>query len=135
MFSGLPPKADTPLTLRHVCLVSSAGKTSPSGYTGGSCSFTFACADEASGPHLAAPRHSKWERHEPLPAPICASGNRLRGSPGCLVDRTSANISVEAGACDCRLCRGRLSRYHRSLMGQWLSERLGQPFIIENRPG
>ena len=26
-------------------------------------------------------------------------------------------------------------RHHRRLIGQWLSERLGQQFVIENRPG
>jgi hypothetical protein len=31
--------------------------------------------------------------------------------------------------------RGRAASHVARLMGQWLSERLGQPFIIENRPG
>jgi tripartite-type tricarboxylate transporter receptor subunit TctC len=32
-------------------------------------------------------------------------------------------------------CRWRGSDITARLIGQWLSERLGQPFIIENRPG
>src|SRR6516165_4814897 len=132
MFSGLPPKVDTPLTLRHVCLVSSAGKTSPSGYTGGSCSFTFACADEASGPHLAAPRHSKWERHEPLPAPICTGCAALPVVSWIAQAQTypSRPVRVIVG-----FAAGGSADIIARLMGQWLSERLGQQFIIENRPG
>ena len=36
---------------------------------------------------------------------------------------------------DRRLSRRRRNRHRRALIGQWLSERLGQPFVIENRPG
>ena len=41
-----------------------------------------------------------------------------------------------AGADHRRLCcRAATSTSSRALMGQWLSERLRQPFIVENRPG
>ena len=47
-----------------------------------------------------------------------------------------ASLSVAAGALDRRLsCRRRGPTSLARLIGQWLSERLGQPFVVENRPG
>jgi Tripartite tricarboxylate transporter family receptor len=46
-----------------------------------------------------------------------------------------ASLSNAAGALDCRVCPRGGNDIVARLMGQWLSERLGQPFVIENRPG
>jgi tripartite-type tricarboxylate transporter receptor subunit TctC len=46
-----------------------------------------------------------------------------------------ASLSVAAGARNCRAgCRKRIG-HGRPIIGQFLSERLGQQFVIENRPG
>jgi hypothetical protein len=45
------------------------------------------------------------------------------------------NRSNATGALDRRVSPGGLGDIVARPMGQWLSERLGQPFIIENRPG
>ena len=47
------------------------------------------------------------------------------GTAGGVTDHESAKLSIAAGVGD----------IFARLMGQWLSERLGGPFIIENRPG
>ena len=47
------------------------------------------------------------------------------GTAGSVTDHESAKLSIAAGVGD----------IFARLMGQWLSERLGRPFIIENRPG
>ena len=46
-----------------------------------------------------------------------------------------ASLSVAAGALDRAVAAGGATDIVARLMGQWLSERLGQPFVIENRPG
>jgi tripartite-type tricarboxylate transporter receptor subunit TctC len=46
-----------------------------------------------------------------------------------------AELSDAPGALNCRICCWRWGDFGARLIGQWLSERLAQPFIIENRPG
>src|SRR5262249_37304513 len=101
----------------------------------GLCSFTFACADEASGPHLALPRSP--------------SGNAMNLSrrqfvylvTGCAALPVVSRIA-RAQTYPTRPVRivvgfpaGGTTDVIARLMGQWLSERLGQQFVIENRPG
>ena len=55
--------------------------------------------------------------------------------PACFACRAGASLSVAASAHGSWQFRRRRNRHHRAPDGQRLSERLGQPFVIENRPG
>src|SRR5262249_46896391 len=68
------------------------------------------------------------ERHETSPSHILASGGSCCRAAGRVGDRTGTDLSDAAGAAGGTDITARL-------IGQWLSERLGQQFIIENRPG
>jgi tripartite-type tricarboxylate transporter receptor subunit TctC len=52
-----------------------------------------------------------------------------------LSNRQGAGLSVTSSALDRRLCRRRHGGRACAPDRQWLSERLGQQFVIENRPG
>jgi tripartite-type tricarboxylate transporter receptor subunit TctC len=45
------------------------------------------------------------------------------------------SLPVAAGAHDRRLSAGQRARHYRPARRQWLSDRLGQNFVVENRPG
>src|SRR5262249_41853477 len=75
------------------------------------------------------------KRHEPAAPPISASGIGCCRVAGRLADREGASLPVSPCAYSRRLCVGGPLDTSARLIAQWLSERLGQQFIIENRPG
>ena len=56
---------------------------------------------------------------------------RFRQSP----PRVGAGLSDAAGAHHRRLAAGSVPDIISRVMAQWLSERLGHPFVVDNRPG
>jgi len=60
---------------------------------------------------------------------ISASGRGRCRAAGFAADCRSASLSDKAGAHHCRF------RRRERLMAQWLSERFGQQFVMDNRPG
>ena len=81
--------------------------------------------DEAGQPpHLLGRRDNFciWPRALPRCRPCRASRGRKPIRRG----RCASIVGFPPGGCARHLAR---------LIGQWLSERLGQPFVIENRPG
>jgi Tripartite tricarboxylate transporter family receptor len=74
-------------------------------------------------------------RNEISTPQIFASGRGRRCAPGRVARCTGAKLSDAAGALGRRVPAGGGTDIIARLIGQWLSERLAQPFIIENRPG
>ena len=74
------------------------------------------------------------DANETSPPKISASGRGRCRAAGRVADRKRASLSDAAGTLHRRLSAGG-GGHPRASDGQWLSERLGQQFVVENRPG
>ena len=70
-----------------------------------------------------------------IPAHLPASGSGRCRAPGVLPLRCSAGYPAKPVRLVVQVTAGSSPDIIARLMGQWLSERLGQPFVIDNRPG
>ena len=78
----------------------------------------------------------KEVQNETSPPQFLASGRGRCRAAGSLAHRAGASLSDAAGAPrSLALPPAVRPTFVARLMGQWLSERLGQQFLVENRPG
>src|SRR5262249_43255226 len=74
-------------------------------------------------------------QNETSPPNFSASDSGRCRAAGRVARRVGASLPVAAGALGRRCPAGGGNDIIARLIGQWLSERLGQPFVIENRAG
>src|SRR5262249_18874219 len=75
--------------------------------------------------------HSLEHRHEPPPPPISpTNGGRCRRARRCS-PRVRGGLSQPAGALVCGFAPAGGNDIIARLIGQWLTERLGQTFVVE----
>src|SRR5215813_13016806 len=74
-------------------------------------------------------------QNEASPPQILASGRRRCRAAGRVALRLGAELSDAPGALDRLFCGGRPQRHRARIVGQYLSDHLGQQFVIENRAG
>src|SRR5215467_6366023 len=92
-------------------------------------------ADQSPRAFVSASRARQGENNETCTSQISASGHGCRWRCRALAHRKSASLSDAAGAHHRRLCCREYAGHRRTPGRSSLSNRFGQQFIIDNRPG